>query len=370
MTLQRTPLNELHRKLGAKMVDFGGWEMPLYYTSIMEEHRAVRQRVGVFDVSHMGEIEVRGKEALSFVQYLVPNDVAKLELDQALYTPMCDPQGFVLDDLLIYRLPDLERQGEKYLLVVNVGTTEKDFGWIESQARNLAEVEIQNLSSKYAQVAIQGPVSQDALQRHVEVDLSRILYFHSMETELYKEAILISRTGYTGEDGFEVYGPPMTIVQLWKDLIKSNVTPIGLGARDSLRFEPGYPLYGHELDEQTTPIEAGLSWTVKAKPGNYNGKETLLHQKKLGGEKSLIGLRMTDPGVARQGYPVYADGAEAGIVTSGMKSITLDQFLGLGFIKKGFPKEVGQSIEIDIRGQRKAAEIIKLPFYRGSVKSP
>jgi aminomethyltransferase len=353
------------------MVDFGGWDMPLQYAGIIEEHRAVRENVGVFDVSHMGEIEVRGPRALDFVQYLVTNNVGRLSIDQVLYTPMCNENGGTVDDLLVYRLPDLERDAEKFLLVVNAGTTPKDYAWIEKQAAGFEGVEVINVSSSYAQLAIQGPAAEEVLQHLVDVDLSRINYFWAVEAEHYKEAIVLSRTGYTGEDGFEIYGLPQTITQLWKDLIKAEVAPIGLGARDSLRFDACYALYDHELDDVTTPIEAGLNWTVKKKPEHdYLGKEVLMQQKAEGGSKTLVGFEMTQPGVARQGYPIYLDGAEAGVVSSGMKSTTVDKFLGLGFINRGFDHEIGSQIEIEIRNTRKTAEIIETPFFRGSVKMP
>jgi len=371
MALKRTPLYEYHRKLAAKMIEFGGWEMPLQYRSILEEHRAVREGVGVFDISHMGRIEIRGEQALDFVQFLIPNDAVKLEMDQALYSTMCNERGGTLDDLLVYRLPDLERGSAKYLLVVNAATTEKDLRWIEGQAVRFPEAEIVDLSNSLAQLAVQGPQAEEALQRHIEVDLSRVRYFRATETELYKEPMLISRTGYTGEDGFEVYGPPSAIIRLWKELIKNGVTPIGLGARDSLRFEAAYPLYGHELDEETTPIEAGLSWTVKDKPADYIGKEVLLRQKRGEGvRKRLVGFRLKEPGVPRQGYKLYREGEEAGYVTSGMKSPTLGEFLGLGYIWGSEPPPVGTEIEVEIRGRRHKAEVVKLPFYRGSIKRP
>ena len=370
MTLKRTPLHELHRKLGAKMVDFGGWDMPLNYSSIHEEHRAVRERVGVFDVSHMGEIEVTGPDALDFVQYLVPNNVGRLNMDQVLYTTLCNERGGTVDDLLVYRLPNIEAQSEKYLLVVNAGTTDKDYEWISSQVGEF-NVELKNCSNSFAQLAIQGPSAEGELQKLVDVDLSRISYFYSVEAEHYKEPVLISRTGYTGEDGFEIYGPPQTITQLWKDVIKAGITPIGLGARDSLRFDACYPLYGHELDDNTTPVEAGLGWTVKKKPDvDYIGKDTLLSQKAEGKHKKLIGFKMTSPGVPREGYLIFIDSKEAGVVTSGMKSITLDQFAGLGYVNQDFDVKVGDTIEIEIRGSRKPAEKIGKPFYKGSVKTP
>jgi aminomethyltransferase len=365
MDLKRTPLFELHRKLGAKLVEFGGWEMPIHYsTGILEEHRAVRESVGVFDVSHMGQIEITGQHALDLVQYLITNDASRLNLDQALYTPMCHEHGGVLDDLLVYRLPD------RYLLVVNASTTEKDYAWIQKAAARFPGVHVMNTSDSYSQLAVQGPQAETAVQRHVEVDLSRVQYFYSVETERVKEPVLISRTGYTGEDGFEVYGSPDVIVQLWKDLIKAGVPPIGLGARDSLRFEAAYLLYGHELDEDTTPIEAGLAWTVKQKSVDYAGKDVLVRQKREGGSKSLIGFTMLEPGVPRQGYVLYVEGKQQGYVTSGMKSPTLGEFMGMGYLRVPKPLEAGREIEVEIRGQRKAAKTVKLPFYRGSVRSP
>lgn len=364
MDLKRTPLYELHRKLGAKMVEFASWEMPLQYTSILEEHRMVRERVGVFDISHMGQIEIRGPQALDLLQGLIPNDASQLEVNQALYSPMCNERGGTIDDLLVYRLKG------KYLLVVNAANTEKDFQWICKQAANF-DVQVVNASPEYAQLAVQGPQAEEVLQRHVAVDLSQLRYFYAVEMKLYDERVLLSRTGYTGEDGFEIYGPPSEIVQLWDDLIESGVAPIGLGARDSLRFEASYPLYGHELDETITPVEAGLGWTVKEKPADYVGKDILLRQKRGEGlRRHLVGFRMLEPGVPRHGYTLYHEGKEAGYVTSGMKSPTLGDFLGMGYLKMSQPPQPAWKIEVEIRGGRKRAETVKLPFYRGSVRSP
>lgn len=363
MALQRTPFFELHRKLGAKLVEFGGWEMPLQYTSIWEEHRAVRENVGVFDVSHMGQIEITGPQALELVQLLIPNDAAKLDVDQALYSPMCNERGGTLDDLLVYRLPD------RWLLVVNAATTEKDLRWIRQHAQRFPGTAVRDASRAYAQIAVQGPRAQEALQRHVEVDLARLGYYRAVETEYFKEPVLLSRTGYTGEDGFEVYGPPQAVVQLWKELLKAGVPPVGLGARDSLRFEASYPLYGHELDEETTPVEAGLGWTVKDKPVDYVGKEVLLRQKRGEGvRKRLVGFAMREPGVPRPGYKLYREGEEVGYVTSGMKAPTLNEFLGLGYLRGSEAPPPGTSLEVEIHGKRREAEIVKLPFYRGSIQ--
>jgi aminomethyltransferase len=363
VSLKRTPFYELHRKLGAKIVEFGGWEMPLQYTSILEEHRAVRQDVGIFDVSHMGQIEVSGEQALDLVQFLIPNDAGKLEVDQALYSPLCNERGGVIDDLLVYRLPD------RYLLVVNAATTAKDVRWVQGQAERFRKVAVRAAGSEYAQIAVQGPRAEETLQRNVEVNLARLAYYHAVETEYAKEPVLISRTGYTGEDGFEVYGPPETVVQLWKEMMKSGVPPIGLGARDSLRFEASYPLYGHELDEETTPVEAGLGWTVKEKPMDYIGKDVLLKQKRGEGvHKRLAGFQMKEPGVPRQGYKLLRDGEEAGYVTSGMKALTLGDFLGMGYLRGSERPPVGMEIEVEIHGKLKRAEIVQMPFYRGSIK--
>jgi len=363
MSLKRTPFYELHRKLGAKMVEFGGWEMPLQYRGILEEHRAVREAVGIFDVSHMGRVEILGEQAPQLVQYLITNDAGMLEVNQALYSPMCNPRGGVIDDLLVYRL------STSFLLVVNAATKEKDLHWIRKQAARFPKAEVSDVSEKYAQIAVQGPRAEEELNKHLEVDLSGLAYYHAAEAEYAGEEVLISRTGYTGEDGFEVYGPPRAVLKLWEELIRSGVPPIGLGARDSLRFEASYPLYGHELDEETTPIEAGLGWTVREKPMDYVGKDTLLRQKHGEGvRKRLVGFKMRDTGVPRQGYRLLLNGEEAGHVTSGMKAPTLGEFLGMGYLELSEPPALGREIEVEIRGKLKRAEIIKLPFYRGSIR--
>ena len=360
MNLQRTPLFEHHRQLGAKLVDFNGWEMPLQYTGIIEEHRAVREHVGLFDVSHMGQIEVSGDRALDLVQSLIPNDAEKLDVDQALYTQLCTADGGTLDDLLVYRLPD------RYLLVVNAGTKDADLQWVQRHAAEFEGASVRDASASYAMIAIQGPEAEATLGQHIQADIARLTLFRAVETELEKEPIIVSRTGYTGEDGFEIMGPPEAIVALWKLLVKSDVAPIGLGARDTLRFEAALPLYGHELDEETTPVEAGLGWSVKEKNVPYLGKDVLLRQKREGGRKRLVGFRMLDRGVPRERYALYRDGTEAGYVTSGMKSPTLDDFLGMGYLKGSDKPAEGTEIEVDVRGQRRRAEIVKLPFYRRS----
>lgn len=356
--MKKTPLYERHAALGAKLVEFGGFLMPLQYTGILDEHHNVRQSAGVFDVSHMGEIIVRGAQALDFLQFLVPNDVARLKENQVLYTCMCYPDGGTVDDLLIYRLPG------HYLLVVNAANTDKDVAWINEHA-GAFDVVIDHASARFSQLAVQGPQAQNAMAKATGLDLSGLEYFWSQGTELFGQPSLISRTGYTGEDGFEVYASPDVGCQLWDALIEVGVKPVGLGARDSLRFEACLSLYGHELERDISPIEAGLGWTVKDKPVDYLGKAALLAQKQ-DKPRRLIGLDMKDPGVARQGYPVLLEGTAIGAVTSGMKAPSLDKFLAMALVNR--PLEVGTPIEVEIRDATKAARVVKMPFYHGSVK--
>jgi len=359
MSLKRTPLYESHRRLGAKLVEFGGWEMPIQYTSIIEEHQTVRSSVGIFDVSHMGEIEITGPDALDLVQKLITNDASTLKDYQVLYSPMCYESGGTVDDLLVYKLPD------RFLLVVNAANTEKDFAWVQQNAKGFS-VTVKNVSADYGQIAIQGPKAESFLQPFVERSLKDLQYYWATQTRVLGQTVLLSRTGYTGEDGFEIYAEPKVIITLWEELVRAGAKPIGLGARDTLRFEAGLPLYGHELDEHTTPVEAGLGWTVKEKETDYNGKKVLLAQKRQGAKKKLIGLKMIEPGVPRQGYKIFADGREVGAVTSGMFAPTVNAFLAMGFVSSDIlPTAL---IEIEIRGQRKRAQLTKLPFYRGSVR--
>ena len=363
MTLKRTPLFDQHRKLGAKLVEFAGWAMPLQYTSILEEHKAVREGVGVFDVSHMGRLWLKGPQALDLLERLLPNDVSRLDVDQALYSPMCHEGGGTLDDLIVYRLPD------GYLVVVNAANTQRDLEWMRKHAVHF-DVELRDVTAEWAQLAVQGPKAEAALQKHVGANLAGVRYYRGVRTAYAGQPVLLTRTGYTGEDGFEVYGPPEAITQLWDELIRSGITPAGLGARDSLRFEASYPLYGHELDEQTTPVEAGLGWTVKEKPVDYIGKAVLLRQKRGEGvRKRLIGFRMREPGVPRQGYKLFLNGEAAGYVTSGMKAPTLGAFLGMGYVRGAEAPPPGTPLQVEIHAKRREAEVVKLPFYRGSLRT-
>lgn len=358
MSLKRTPLYEAHRRLGAKLVEFGGWEMPIQYTSILEEHQAVRKSVGVFDVSHMGELEITGPQALALVQKLITNDASTLLEYQVLYSPMCYKTGGTVDDLLVYKLPD------RYLLVVNASNTDKDYQWIQKNAAGFSNATVRNASAEYGQIAVQGPEAERLLQPFVEHDLRQVKYYWAANARVLGGTALTSRTGYTGEDGFEIYARPALIQRAWDAFVQAGARPIGLGARDTLRFEASYALYGHELNEQTTPVEAGLGWTVKGKESDYNGKAILLAQKREGTKKKLVGLRMLEPGVPRQGYKLFADGREVGAVTSGMYAPSLEQFLAMGLVSTS----VSASIEVEIRGQKKRAQLTKLPFYRGSVR--
>lgn len=356
MTLKKTPLHGRHQALEARLVDFAGFEMPVLYKGILEEHAAVRNEVGVFDVSHMGEITVRGPQALEFLEYLVPNNVGRLDTHQVLYTCMCYPDGGTVDDFLIYRLPD------HYLLVVNAANIDKDVAWINEQSANF-DVSVENVSDQFSQLALQGPKAEDVLSKITDADVASLKYFWSLETELFGQKALISRTGYTGEDGFEIYGSPELGVKLWDTLMDAGVHPIGLGARDSLRFEACLSLYGHELEKDISPIEAGLGWTVKDKPNDYIAKDVLLAQKQ-NPPRHLIGLNMLDPGVARQGYPVLHNGQEIGFITSGMKAPALDSFLALALVNQHV--EIGEKVQVEIRGAHKQMECIKMPFYKRS----
>lgn len=361
ISLKRTPLYEQHCQLGARLVEFGGWEMPVQYSSILEEHRAVRMHAGLFDVSHMGEFRVQGPGAPAFLQYLVPNDVSRLALNQALYTQLCRPDGGVVDDLLIYRLAE-----NTYMLVVNAGNIDKDFTWIQQHTQGY-EVELQNQSAETALLALQGPDAPALLQPLTQVDLSAILYYHCAPGVVGRVNCLISRTGYTGEDGFELYCSAEEVVDLWQDLLTARngyrVQPAGLGARDTLRLEAAYCLYGHELDDTTNPLEAGLGWTVRLAKGDFIGHDALATIKAQGLKRKLVGVEMVDRGVCRGGYAVYDGERQIGTLTSGAPSPILNKNIGLGYVEseQAVP---GKPVQVDIRGRRAAAQLVALPFYK------
>lgn len=362
-TLKRTPLFDAHRRLGARLVEFGGWEMPVQYTSIIEEHRAVRQRAGLFDVCHMGEFRVEGEGALEFLQYLVPNDVSRLGDDQALYTQICRPDGGTLDDLLIYR-----RAPDRYMAVVNASTMPNDWAWFQEHASGRADLTLTNVSDETGLIALQGPLAIQILQPLTATPLDEIPYYHCRDGVVAGIACVISRTGYTGEDGFELYCPAGHVAALWDALLDAGtpqgLLPAGLGARDTLRLEAGYCLYGHELTEEITPLEAGLGWTVKLnKAGDFIGRQALEAQKREGLRRKLVGIMPSDRGVPRAGYPILRGGDRIGEVTSGTMCPTLDKPAALGYIPPA-DAQVGNTIGIEIRGKVVAAEIVALPFYK------
>ena len=361
--LKRTPLYEQHRALGARLVEFSGWEMPVQYSSILAEHEAVRTHAGLFDVSHMGEFKVEGTGALAFLQSLVPNDVARLAVQQALYTQFCKDDGNVIDDLLIYRLAE-----EQYMLVVNAGNIEKDLAWVKAHGKHLPDVTITDQSDFTALLALQGPEAQAILQSLTGVDLASIRYYHSEAGQVDGISCLISRTGYTGEDGFELYCAPVDVAELWQKLLTTGkphgLLPAGLGARDTLRLEAALCLYGHELDEQTNPLEASLGWTVKLKKADpFIGRDVLQQVKEHGPQKRLVGIEMLDRGVARGGYALYDNEQPIGIVTSGAPGPTVSKNIALGYVDPAHAIE-GSTISVAIRGKHLAARIVPLPFYK------
>ena len=358
--LKKTPLNENHRMLGAKMVDFGGWDMPVQYTGIIEEHHAVRNKAGLFDVSHMGEIDAQGPDALKFVNKLITNDAENLVLKQIMYSPMCYQSGGVVDDLLVYKMAD-----DHYYIVVNASNVEKDFQWMLENAEGM-DVKLENISEQTAQLALQGPLAESVLQRITDIDLATIKYYWFDYGEVDGINCLISRTGYTGEDGFEVYCAPEFAGQIWDKILAvgkpENVMPIGLGARDTLRFEARLPLYGQELTSELTPLESGLGSFVKLDKTDFNGKAVLAKQKEEGLTRRLVGLEMIGRGIPRSHYPLAVEEQEIGWVTSGSYAPTLDKNIGLGFVSTQFAA-VGTEVDVVIRGKRVKAKVVKTPFY-------
>jgi aminomethyltransferase len=361
--LKRTPLFEIHRELGARMVEFGGWEMPVQYTGVIDEHRAVRRRAGLFDVSHMGEFRVEGAGAEAFLQGLVPNNVARLNVNQALYTQICRPDGGTVDDLIIYR-----RGEQHYMVVVNAGTMEKDWGWFTEHAAGRDDFTLTNISGETALLALQGPLAETILQPLTSEPLAEIAYYHSRPGTVADIACIISRTGYTGEDGFELYCAWQDAPALWRALMDAGtphgLLPAGLGARDTLRLEAGYCLYDHELTEEITPLEAGLGWTVKLDKGaDFVGREALATEKQQGLRRKLIGIEMRDRGVPRAGYPILLDGQHIGDVTSGTMCPTLERPAGMGYVPPEYAR-LGTEIAVEIRGKPVAAVVAALPFYK------
>ena len=357
--LKRTPLYALHRELGARMVDFGGWEMPVQYAGILEEHRAVRERVGLFDVSHMGELDVKGADALSALQALTPNDVSKLADGRIHYSAFLTERGTFVDDLLVYR-----RAADSYLLVVNASNTPKDFDWAKTRARG--DVRVEDRSGDYALIAVQGPRSAALLARLSAPDPSDLPYYGFRGTEVAGAKTLVSRTGYTGEDGFEIYCRPEDAERIFRRLLEEGkpegVAPCGLGARDTLRLEAKMALYGNDIDDTVTAYEADLGWIVKPAKGEFLGREALLAQKAAGVPRKLVGFEMSDRGIARHGYAAKTPSGP-GVVTSGTHSPTLGKPIGLALLPSG-ASAVGTEFEVDIRGRAAAARVVPTPFYK------
>jgi aminomethyltransferase len=355
----RTPLYDTHVKAGGRLVEFAGWEMPVQYSGILEEHDAVRTRAGLFDVSHMGEVVFRGPKAAEALSRLFTNDLRRLVDGQAQYGCLCRPSGGIVDDVIVYR-----RGSEDWLVCVNAGNRQKDFEWLKAGEGPGAAVK--NESDDWAQLALQGPKAPAIVQRLTKTDLSKIQTFHFAPAEVAGVSCLAARTGYTGEDGFELFCLPDKAAKLWDALLEAGradgAIPAGLGARDSLRLESAYRLYGSDMDDETTPLEAGLGWVVKLDKGEFNGRDALLAQKAKGLSKRLVGFTLTERGIPRHGYPVLRDGKPAGVVTSGTQSPTLKIPVGLAYVPAALATE-GSTFAVEIRGRAVAAKVVRTPFY-------
>ncbi len=360
--LKRTPLFELYKEYGGKTIDFGGWDLPVQFSSIKKEHKAVRTAAGLFDVSHMGEIEVSGNDSLPFLQKLMTNDVSLLTPGRALYTAMCYPDGGTVDDLLVY-----QKGASRYLLVVNASNIEKDLKWMEEHAAG--DVRIDNQSDEIALLALQGPKAEAILKTLTSANLSALKPFAFIDdADISGCKALISRTGYTGEDGFEIYCRADDAVYIWKEIMGAGevyeLIPCGLGARDTLRFEAKLPLYGQELTRDITPIEAGIGFAVKhKKESDFFGKSVLSEQKENGAKRKLVGLEMIEKGIPRHGYEVFHDGNSVGKVTTGTQSPTLGKNVGLALVAAK-ASEIGTIVEVEIRKKLVQAKVVKTPFYK------
>ncbi|MGF9698437.1 glycine cleavage system aminomethyltransferase GcvT [Paenibacillus sp. MABNR03] len=360
--LLRTPLFPLYQQYeGVRCIDFGGWELPVQFSGIQKEHEAVRERAGLFDVSHMGEFTVRGEQAEAFLQKMTTNDVTTLVPGQAQYTLMCYPDGGVVDDLLVYKLED-----QHYMLVVNASNIDKDWAWL--QEHMVPGVSMKNDSEETALLALQGPLAVDIIGKVTGTDVFTIEPFRFVQNaEVCGVKLLLSRTGYTGEDGFELYVPAEQASAVWNGLMQAGevhgLVPAGLGARDTLRFEAKLPLYGQELSPTISPLEAGVGMFVKLNAGPFIGHEALLLQKNEGPARKLVGIEVLERGIPRPHYPIYAEGVQIGEVTTGTQSPTLKRNLGLALIDSKYAA-LGTPLEIEIRGKKLKAEVVKTPFHK------
>ncbi len=360
--LKKTPLNARHRASGAKMVPFGGWDMPVEYSGIVLEHLAVRSAAGLFDVSHMGEIEIAGRDALAAVQRISSNDASKLAVGQAQYAGLMTPHGTFVDDLLVYRLAPAH-----FLLVVNASHIGKDYEWIAEQIKPVGDAVAVDSSSRYALLAVQGPAALEILQPLTGVELAGLKYYWFAHGEVANVRGTISRTGYTGEDGFEVFVPPQSADRVWQAILESGkaagIMPCGLGARDTLRLEASMRLHGNDIDETTTALEADLGWIVGWKKDDFLGAATLREQKAAGVTRKIVGFEMLDRGIARQGYDAYVSNTKAGSVTSGTQTPFLKKAIGMAYLPIAHTAP-DTEFDVDIRGRRTRARVIPMPFYK------
>lgn len=358
MEVKRTGFYEIHKRLGAKIVEFAGYYMPVQYSGIISEHKRVRTTVGLFDVSHMGEFIVTGKNAVKFLQQLTINDVSELAVNQIQYSAMCYEDGGIVDDLLVYRLKD------RYMMVVNASNLQKDFDW--AQKHLMPEVDLRNHSDELSLLALQGPKAVATLQKLTDVKLDEIKYYWLFEGQVAGTEMVVSRTGYTGEPGFELCFPRQHSETMWNALMEAgkefDIEPIGLGARDTLRLEMKYCLYGNDIDQTTNPLEAGLSWITKLDKGAFIGRDALLKVKEEGVTRRLVGFQMEEKAFPRHGYKIFAQGRQVGHVTSGTFSPMLEKGIGTGYVARGFTK-IGTPLEIEIRKQKVPAHVVKTPFY-------
>jgi aminomethyltransferase len=355
---KRTPLHDVHVQSGARMVEFAGWDMPVQYAGLLDEHEAVRTRAGLFDVSHMGEVVFRGPKALAALNHVFTNDLSRVADGQAQYGCLCREDGGIVDDVVVYR-----RSAEDLLVCVNAGNRQKDFEWLRDHAGG---AQVTDESDDWVQIALQGPRSQAILQPLTPVDLAKLKTFWFTTGSVHGIECTLARTGYTGEDGFELFCRAADGVRLWKAVLEAGkpegLVPAGLGARDTLRLEVAYRLYGNDMDDVTTPLEAGLGWVVKFDKGDFIGRDAMLRQKEGGLPRKLVGFVLTDPGIARHGFDVLHDGKKVGTVASGTRSPTLKTSIGLAYVPPSLAAE-GSTFAVDIRGRPASAQVVKTPFY-------
>lgn len=361
-SVRKTPLNARHRASNARMVPFAGWDMPVEYSGLSNEHLAVRTRAGLFDVSHMGEIEIAGRHALAAVQHVSSNDASRLQVGQAHYSALTTPEGTFVDDMLVYRMGP-----SHFMLVVNASNIEKDYNWIAAQIAAVGDAAAVDASSRYALIAIQGPAAREVLQPLTGIELGSMKYYWFGHGEVASARATVSRTGYTGEDGFEIFVPPNMADHVWQALLEAGraagVIPCGLGARDTLRLEAAMRLYGNDIDETTSVLEADLGWTVGWQKPEFIGHERLRQQKEKGVARKLVGFEMLDRGIGRHGYAVVRNGEQVGVVTSGTQTPFVKKAIGMAYV----PIEMttpGTELHIDIRGRPSRAAVVPLPFYK------